>query len=84
MISSLSKYAKYILAELRHIATLGIPVSVLWAEGDRVVTKACFDDQCSAVGRQGTVVTGNHGWPMADPVSFGRLVAEHLRPLLSS
>ncbi|MGO8876453.1 MAG: alpha/beta fold hydrolase [Acidimicrobiales bacterium] len=73
-----------ILAELRHIATLGIPVSVLWAEGDRVVTKACFDDQCSAVGRQGTVVTGNHGWPMADPASFGRLVAEHLRPLLSS
>lgn len=68
--------------ELRRIAQLGIPVSVVWAEGDRVVTKACFEDQCSAVGRRGTVVTGNHGWPMADPQAFGRVIAQHLRPLL--
>jgi pimeloyl-ACP methyl ester carboxylesterase len=65
--------------ELRRVGELGIPVSILWAKDDRVVTRACFDDQCTAIGRDGTIVSGNHGWPMADPVSFGRAVAHHLR-----
>jgi pimeloyl-ACP methyl ester carboxylesterase len=70
-----------IRAELKLIAELGIPVSVVWADGDRVVTKACFDDQCIAVGCEGTVVAGNHGWPFADPAAFGRVIASHLLPL---
>ncbi|HXY44618.1 MAG TPA: alpha/beta hydrolase [Acidimicrobiales bacterium] len=73
-----------IRAELKLVSELGIPISVVWAEGDRVVTKACFDDQCIAVGCEGTVVSGNHGWPFADPVAFGRVVASHLRLLAAS
>jgi pimeloyl-ACP methyl ester carboxylesterase len=69
-----------IRAELKRVTELGIPVSVVWAEGDRVVTRACFDDQCIAIGRDGTIVTGNHGWPLADPPAFGRVIAELLQP----
>lgn len=64
--------------ELAGVAGLGVPVSVVWADGDRVVTRACYEDQCEAVGREGTVVAGNHGWPMADPVLFGQVVARQL------
>jgi hypothetical protein len=73
-----------IRAELKRVAELGIAVSVVWAAGDRVVTRACFDDQCIAVGLNGTVVEGNHGWPMADPIAFGRIIAEHLQVQLVS
>jgi pimeloyl-ACP methyl ester carboxylesterase len=67
-----------IRSELKAIIARGVPVSVVWAERDRVVTRACFDDQCEAVGCSGTVVQGNHGWPLADPVSFGRVISELL------
>lgn len=69
--------------ELVRIAELGVPVSILWADGDRVVTRACFEDQCAAVGREGTIVAGNHGWPMADPVLFGQVVARQVRSVES-
>jgi pimeloyl-ACP methyl ester carboxylesterase len=67
-----------IRTELRAITDRGVPVSLVWAEGDRVVTRACFDDQCAAAGCSGTVVEGNHGWPLADPTSFGRVISELL------
>jgi pimeloyl-ACP methyl ester carboxylesterase len=64
--------------ELKMVAEGGVPIFLLWAEGDRVVTRACFDDQCAATGCSGTVVKGNHGWPLADPTSFGRVISELL------
>jgi pimeloyl-ACP methyl ester carboxylesterase len=64
--------------ELRAVTERGVPVFVVWAEGDRVVTRACFDDQCAAARCSGTVVRGNHGWPLADPDSFGRVISELL------
>lgn len=70
-----------IRTELKTITERGVPVFVVWAEGDRVVTRACFDDQCAAAGCDGTVVEGNHGWPLADPVSFGRVISELLPAL---
>ncbi len=70
--------------ELVRIAELGVPVSVVWGDGDRVVTRACFDDQCAAVGREGTIVAGNHGWPMADPALFGQVVSHELRSVQAS
>lgn len=64
------------LSRLREAA---LPAAVVWAEGDHVVTKACFDDQCQALGCEGTVVEGNHGWPLADPLSFARTIGGILR-----
>jgi pimeloyl-ACP methyl ester carboxylesterase len=66
-------------AELRAVTRAGIPVSVVWAKDDKVVTRACFDDQCAATGDPGTVVPGNHGWPLADPTAFGEVIAESLQ-----
>lgn len=64
--------------ELAKVREQEIPVAVVWAEGDRVVTRACFDDQCGALGIDGTVVPGNHGWPLSDPDSFGHKIGEIL------
>lgn len=65
------------LAELRE---RGVPVAVVWASGDRVVPRAAYEDQCAAVGREGVVVPGNHGWLLNDPETFARVVS----PLLAA
>lgn len=64
------------LTELRD---LGIPAAVVWAEQDQVITRASFDDLCTALGCEGTIVPGNHSWPLADPAAFGQTVAAILR-----
>lgn len=64
--------------ELTKVRERGLPVAVLWPGGDRVVTRACFDDQCSALGIEGRVVSGNHGWPLSEPGSFGETIGEIL------
>jgi len=65
-------------SELGNIATSGVPCAVIWPSGDHVVTRAAFDDQCAALGCEGMVVEGNHGWPLADPKSFGEVVGRLL------
>jgi pimeloyl-ACP methyl ester carboxylesterase len=69
---------------LGRVAESGVPCAVVWAAGDQVVTKACFDDQCSALGCEGRVVEGNHGWPLADPKEFGRVIGEVLEAVPES
>lgn len=64
--------------ELAALRGTGIRVAVVWAEQDRVITKVCFEEQCEALGVEGTVVAGSHGWPLSDPVSFGRTIGEIL------
>lgn len=65
--------------ELTKVREAGVPASVVWAADDQVITKASFDDQCTALGCEGTVVEGNHGWPLADPKSFGHTIGTILR-----
>jgi pimeloyl-ACP methyl ester carboxylesterase len=67
-----------IRSDLGAITKSGVPVALVWAEGDGVVTRACFDDQCAAAGSTGTVVPGNHGWPLAHPASFAHVISELL------
>lgn len=62
--------------ELAKVREHDVPVAVVWASGDRVVTRACYDDQCRALGIDGTVVDGNHGWPLSRPGSFARTIGE--------
>ena len=65
-------------AELEAISARGVPISVVWANGDRVVTRTEFEDQCKAAGCAGTEVKGNHGWLINDPKSFGATLGEVL------
>ena len=62
--------------ELGEVRSLRIPVAVVWPSRDRVVTRASIDDQCRALGVEGTVVEGNHAWPLTHPGSFGRTIGE--------
>ncbi len=56
-----------------------IPTAVVWADSDHVITRASFEDQCASLGCDGTVVEGNHGWPLAAPAAFGETISEILR-----
>jgi pimeloyl-ACP methyl ester carboxylesterase len=66
--------------ELSELRERGVPVAVVWASGDRVVPRAAYEDQCGAVGHEGVVVSGNHGWLLNDPGMFARVVV----PLLEA
>lgn len=61
---------------LGRVAEAGVPAAVVWAAEDHVIGRAVFEDQCSALRCTGTVVEGNHGWPLADPRGFGRVIGE--------
>ncbi|HVA72964.1 MAG TPA: alpha/beta hydrolase [Acidimicrobiales bacterium] len=63
-------------AELDALRRSGMPVRAVWAEGDVIIPKACFESLCEALGRPGTVVRGRHSWLLADPESFAEVMAE--------
>jgi hypothetical protein len=48
---------------------------VLWGEGDGIIPRASFEALCAAVGSAGKVVPGRHTWLLADPDSFGEVMA---------
>jgi pimeloyl-ACP methyl ester carboxylesterase len=62
--------------ELAEVRSRQLPVAVVWPSRDRVVTRASIDDQCRALGIDGTVVEGNHAWPLTHPGSFGRTIGD--------
>jgi pimeloyl-ACP methyl ester carboxylesterase len=62
-------------AELADLKARGLPVLVLWGEGDGIIPRASFEALCAAVGSSGQVVPGRHSWLLADPDSFGEVMA---------
>ena len=61
--------------ELGELKARGLPVLVLWGEGDGIIPRASFEALCAAVGAAGQVVPGRHAWLLADPDSFGEVMA---------
>ncbi len=62
-------------ADLADLKARLLPVLVLWGEGDGIIPRASFDALCAAVGSAGKVVPGRHSWLLADPDSFGEVLA---------
>lgn len=69
------------MSELQVLGGGSVPVAVVRANGDQVVTEACFRDQCRRLGVEGTVVDGNHGWPISRPVSFAATIGDIIRSM---
>jgi len=67
-----------LVAEVRTIAAVGIPVVVVWSDRDRLVPRSAFDDLRHAAGVDGVVVEGRHTWLISDPVRFGELALSAL------
>lgn len=61
--------------ELATIRARGTPVLVLTSDGDGVIPHAAFEALCDAVGAEGRVVSGRHSWLLADPDTFGQVLA---------
>ena len=64
-----------LVAELAEIRERGTPVLLLTSEGDGVIPHVAFEALCDAVGAEGRVVSGRHSWLLADPDSFGDVLA---------
>jgi pimeloyl-ACP methyl ester carboxylesterase len=62
-------------AELAELKAHRVPVVVLWAEKDQIIPRASFDALCAAIGSEGSVVSGNHSWLLADPDAFADALA---------
>jgi glycine cleavage system regulatory protein len=62
-------------AELAALRERGVPVLVLTSDGDGVIPRGAFEALCDAVGTDGHVVSGRHSWLLADPDSFGEVLA---------
>jgi pimeloyl-ACP methyl ester carboxylesterase len=61
--------------DLEDLKERRLPVLVLWGEGDSIIPRASFEALCAAVGSSGMVVPGRHAWLLADPDSFGEVMA---------
>jgi pimeloyl-ACP methyl ester carboxylesterase len=65
--------------ELTELRRRRLPVAAIWGAGDRVVPRATFDGLCASLGSPGSVVAGNHCWPIADPDAFAEAAATALQ-----
>jgi len=61
--------------ELGELRDRLLPVVVLSGEDDGVIPMSAFDALCSALGIEGHVLKGNHGWLLADPDAFDEVMA---------
>ncbi len=64
--------------ELEQIKKNELPVVVLWGDKDKIIPKTAFDALCTAIGKEGAVVTGNHSWLLADPDAFVEVITNDI------
>ena len=62
-------------SEQADLRDLGVPVLVLHSEGDEVIPRRAFYALCDSLGTDGRIVSGRHAWLLADPDSFGEVLA---------
>lgn len=60
--------------ELTRIRAEGVPVTAVWSEGDLIIPQASFEAICRALGVEGHLVPGRHGWLLADPREFAGIM----------
>jgi pimeloyl-ACP methyl ester carboxylesterase len=61
-----------VTAELNRIAERGLPVSLLWGRGDRLIPRASFESLRESLRTPSVfTVAGGHGWLITDPKYFG-------------
>jgi pimeloyl-ACP methyl ester carboxylesterase len=63
-----------LVPEAMRVAAMGIPITVVWSDRDRLIPHAGFAALCDAAGVDGHVVPGFHSWMIGDPVRFADLV----------
>jgi pimeloyl-ACP methyl ester carboxylesterase len=66
-------------SELAALKSTGVPVLVLWGEGDTIVPRASFDALCESAGFVGELVPGGHSWLLANPDGFAESMASCVR-----
>jgi pimeloyl-ACP methyl ester carboxylesterase len=62
--------------ELRTVRESGVPVTVVWSEGDLIVPRASFEALCRSLGVQGRLVPGRHSWLVASPEVFAGVMVQ--------
>lgn len=60
--------------ELEQLKDRELPVVVLWGDKDKIIPRTAFDALCTAIGKEGDVIEGNHSWLLADPEAFVEVI----------
>ena len=64
----------HLLEEIGAVARRGTPVTLVWADRDRLVPHVGFAALCRAARVEGQVVPGGHSWLIANPRRFADIV----------
>ena len=64
--------------ELEQLKERELPVVVLWGDKDKIIPKTAFDALCTAIGKEGEVIRGNHSWLLADPDAFVEVITNDI------
>ena len=72
-VGSLARNAD-LLAELSELQRRRFPMSVVHSERDGVIPRTSFDCLCEAAGVTGTLLPGNHSWPLTYPAALVAVV----------
>jgi pimeloyl-ACP methyl ester carboxylesterase len=72
-VGSLARNAD-LLAELSELQRRRFPLSVVHSERDGVIPRTSFVCLCEAAGVTGTLLPGNHSWPLTNPVALVAVV----------
>jgi pimeloyl-ACP methyl ester carboxylesterase len=65
-------------AEMTALRGRSLPVLALSGDRDGVIPQASFNALCDAIGAEGLLMSGNHGWLLADPAAFEEVMANVL------
>ncbi len=62
-------------SELLQLARRDLPVTAIWSDRDKLISRAAFETTCKALATEGVVVEGSHAWLIANPAQFAEIVA---------
>lgn len=77
-VASLARRAD-LTGELTGLRRRGLPMVVLWGEGDGIIPRDSFEALCAAVGEPGELVRGRHAWLLVNPDTFGEVMQTSVR-----
>lgn len=61
--------------QVKELHRRGFPVNVVHSDDDGVIPMSSHSSLCAAAEIAGTVVDGNHSWPLTEPEVFARQIA---------
>ena len=73
-----------LLEALAVVRRRNVPITIVHSEADGIIPESSFRCLCRAGSVTGTIVEGNHSWPLTDPQRFSELVSNAAKRNITS